>query len=538
MSNQYVIGVDVGTGSARAGIFDLDGRLIATRKRDIQMYSNEGASRYEQSSDDIWTAVCSVVKSVLIEAQVSAENVIGMSFDATCSLVVLDSDAQPLAVGEHGINERNIIVWMDQRAVQQAKYINETKHSVLNYVGEMISPEMETPKLLWLKQNLSSSYEKAGYFLDLTDFLTWKATGSFERSICTVVCKWTYMAHESRWDDSYFKTIGLEDLTKHNYQKIGSNIVPPGTPVGQGLSHQAASELGLKIGTPIAAGLIDAHAGAVGSIGALANDGSASNLVTTMSYVFGTSACTLTTSKDATSVQGVWGPYYSAMIPGFWLNEAGQSAAGAAIDQLVSMHPAAPEARQLARDAGESLSAWLSAQVKERINCYSDAITLADRMIVVPEFLGNRAPFADPSARAVIAGLSMDKSVDSLLGLYVAGVCGIAYGLRQILEAQSRAGLKVDKIVISGGAGQDPLIRQLIADATRVTVVGPESSEPVLLGAAMLGAIAAKRFDTLESAMQSMSRFKDTYVPSEETALYHRKIFTSFEKLQAVAKDF
>ena len=105
----------------------------------------------------------------------------------------------------------------------------------------------------------------------------------------------------------------------------------------EGLTTQAAAELGLEPGTPVAAGLIDAHAGGIGTVGARGGPG---DVLTRMAYVFGTSACTMTTTERPAFVQGVWGPYFSAMVPGLWLNEGGQSAAGAAIDHLVRMHPA------------------------------------------------------------------------------------------------------------------------------------------------------------------------------------------------------
>jgi len=102
---------------------------------------------------------------------------------------------------------------------------------------------------------------------------------------------------------------------------------PPGTACGQGVSAQAAGELGLLPGTPVAVGMIDAHAGGIGSVGVA--EGAQHNVA----YVFGTSSCTMTTTAEPVFIPGVWGPYYSAMIPGMWLNEGGQSAAGAAIDR-------------------------------------------------------------------------------------------------------------------------------------------------------------------------------------------------------------
>lgn len=81
-----------------------------------------------------------------------------------------------------GKNSQNIILWMDHRASKEAEKINQLKHSVLKYVGGKISLEMETPKLCWLKGNLyEKCWIKAGYFFDLPDFLTWKATGDDTR---------------------------------------------------------------------------------------------------------------------------------------------------------------------------------------------------------------------------------------------------------------------------------------------------------------------------------------------------------------------
>ncbi|MCS5931246.1 hypothetical protein LNQ03_02240 [Klebsiella pneumoniae subsp. pneumoniae] len=104
----------------------------------------------------------------------------------------------------------------------------------------------------------------------------------------------------------------------------------------------------------------------------------------------------MTTTQEAVFVPGVWGPYYSAMVPGYWLGEGGQSAAGAAIDQLLSFHPAAAEAREQAKAAGVPLPVWLADRVLTQVASPSEAVTLAAGLHVVPEFLGNRAPLADP----------------------------------------------------------------------------------------------------------------------------------------------
>jgi D-ribulokinase len=526
-----VVGVDVGTGSARAGIFDLRGNMLATAKVDIHLYRAAGAI-VEQSSAEIWDAVCTAVKEALSLAAVAAERISGIGFDATCSLVVLGQGGRPLPVGPSDDPSRDIIVWMDHRAVDQAERINAGGHEVLKYVGGRISPEMETPKLLWLREHRPAVFDAAWQFFDLTDFLTWRASGDLARSTCTITCKWTYLAHERRWDEHYFRAVGLGVLADEGFERIGRAVVEPGAALGRGLTAQAASRLGLLAGTPVAAGLIDAHAGGLATVGA------AGDPVASLGYVFGTSSCTMTTTRQPVFVPGVWGPYFSAMVPDAWLNEGGQSVAGAAVERLLEMHPAAVQAQREAQATGQALPAWLAQQATSRSTDLSQSVHLAAGLHVVPEFLGNRAPLADPNARATITGLGMDTGLDSLVALYVAGLCGIGYGLRQIIEAQANAGAPIDQVVISGGAGRLDLVRQLLADATGKPVLATRADEPVLLGAAMLAAVAAGRFANVPSAMAAMSHIGNRYLPADgRIAAEHSARYRSFTRLQSLTRE-
>src|SRR6202045_3684613 len=170
---QAFIGIDVGTSSARAGVFDEKGTLLATARHPITVW-HEAGSVVEQSSSEIWAACAASVRAAMAEAALPSSAIKGMGFDATCSLVVLDAGANPLTVSSSGDERRNVIVWMDHRAIAEARLVNNTHDDVLRYVGGSISPEMEIPKLLWLKRYLPSSYPSAGHFFDLADyFLFW-----------------------------------------------------------------------------------------------------------------------------------------------------------------------------------------------------------------------------------------------------------------------------------------------------------------------------------------------------------------------------
>jgi len=521
-SGRAFIGVDVGTASARAGIFDRDGRLLATARHPIRLWHEPG-DIVEQSSEDIWRACATAIRAAMAEAKLAPDAIGGIGFDATCSLVVLGDGDRPLTVSRSGDPRRNIIVWMDHRATLQAERISRTGHAVLRHVGGTISPEMETPKILWLKENLPATYAAARQYFDLADYLTWRASADAARSICTVTCKWTYLAHEAGWDDGYFREVGLADLIADDHARIGNRIVEPGTALGSGLTPQAAADFGLQPGTPVAAALIDAHAGAVGTIGGrrIGHEQEPVDALDRLAYIMGTSACIMASTAAPRFVPGVWGPYYSAMLPGRWLNEGGQSAAGAGIDHLVRAHPAYAEAAADADAAGQGILEFLERRVLARSAALSEAARLAREVHVLPEFLGNRSPFADPDARAIVAGLDLERTIESLEALYVAGLCGLAYGLADVVDAMRAQGIRCGLMVISGGAAKSALVRQIMADTTGLAVALPATPEPVLLGSAMLGAVAGGAFDTIDAAMQAMSRIAELAAPNAALRDFH-----------------
>ena len=505
-----VIGIDVGTGSARAGVFDEQGTLLATAKQPIRMW-REAGEIVEQSSDDIWAACCASVKAAVAEAGVRPEDVKGIGFDATCSMAVLDPAGGPLAVSNSGDPQRNVIVWMDHRALAEAREINATHHKVLDYVGGIISPEMETPKLLWLSRHMKETFERAGHFFDLADFLTWRATGATTRSSCTLTCKWTYLAHENRWDDDYFRQVGLEELAGDGHARIGTEIAAPSMPIGRGLAARAAQELGLCEGTPVAASLIDAHAGGVGTVGAqIEGESGEVDVFGRLAYIMGTSACIMATTKEPKFVPGVWGPYYSAMVPDLWLNEGGQSAAGVGIDHLVQSHRQYPQLVSEAKAAGLDPLELLERRAVGQ-GALGEAAFLSRGLHVLPEFMGNRSPHADPAARAMIAGLDLDTEIERV---FVAALCGLAYGLADVVDAMRLQGIACDTMVMSGGASRSALVRQIMADVTGLKVALPSTAEPVLLGAAVLGAVAGELYASLPEAMAAMTRIGGLSAPT------------------------
>jgi len=532
MAERVYVGVDVGTGSVRAGVVDPAGRMLGVGVQAI-LTTRPAENFVEQSSDDIWRACGVATRAALSEAAIGPAQVVGIGFDATCSMVVLDERDRPVTVSPDGEDERNVIVWMDHRAMEQTARINAAGHDVLRYVGGAVSPEMQTPKLLWLRERMPGTWQRAARFLDLPDFLVYRATGVDVRSECTTTCKWTYLAHEGRWDEGFLRQIGLEDLVGEGVRRIGSRVSPVGSRAG-GLTETSARELGLQPGTPVAVSLIDAHAGGVGVLGYPGEGGelTPAMLEERLALIGGTSTCHMAVSREPRYVPGVWGPYYSAMVPGMWLSEGGQSATGALIDHTIRMHVRGPELIERARREGTSVYVLLNQRLDELGRDVAFPAMLTGDLHVLPDHHGNRSPRADATLRGMVSGLRLTESVDSLALLYLATVQGLAHGTKHILDVMNAHGHRITTLVATGGDAKNPVFLREHADVTGRRIVLPREPEAVLLGSAMLGAVASGDVPSLVEAMRAMGGVSRGLEPAGgDVARYHAAKHRVFQRM-------
>jgi len=507
-----VIAVDVGSTSARAGVFDANGRRLARAEHGFAV-NRPQTGHAEHSSDEIWRAVCAAVRQAVTAAAIAPETVAGLAFDATCSLVMLDAMGQPVTVSTGGDDAWNVVMWADHRAVVEAEEITATRHRVLDYVGGVMSPEMELPKLLWLKRHLGAAWPRYAQALDLADFLTWKASGAIAASACTLTCKWTYLNHEREgWQQDLLDRIGLSDLLQHC--NVPRTAMPIGAAAGT-LTPQAASDLGLGTRCVVGVGLIDAHAGGVGLLGHLAPE----ELDANIAMIAGTSTCHMAASRDARPIKGVWGPYYGAMLPELWLNEAGQSATGALLDHILDWHAEG-------EGAGPQQHQRVQARLQELLS--AEGPEFVGDLQVVPDFHGNRSPLANPSATGAISGLTLDHSFDSLARLYYATALGIALGTRHIIETLDRAGYAIRTIHLTGGHITNPLLVALYADAAGREVSIPQEEDSVLLGTAAVAAAAAGVHPSLNAAARAMIRQGRAIRPVAGTAKFFDRQYRRF----------
>lgn len=482
----YLCAVDVGTGSARAGIFDASGKLLGRAEHPIAM-NRSASGQCEHDSEQIWSAVCVAVRSARAAAVVDPAEIVGISFDATCSTVFRGRAGEQVGISSNGEQRWDTIVWLDHRALTEADECTDTSHEVLGYAGGVMSPEMATPKLMWVKRHLPQSWARTGQLFDLADFLGHKACGSLARSQCTLTAKWTYLAHEREgWRHDFFAAVGLGDIFDH--AALPDRASPVGADLGP-LTPAAAEALGLTIACRVGAGMIDAFAGAIGVIGGL------SGIERHLALIAGTSSCVMAMSPEPRAFAGVWGPYFGAALPDLWLSEGGQSATGALLDHIIRWH-----------GAGGEPDVAMHRRITERIMELrgAEGLDLAGRLHVLPDFHGNRSPLADPHALGVISGLALDSSFDSLCRLYWRTAVAIALGLRHVLDALNANGYGIDTLHVTGGHTRNPLLMELYADATGCTVVEPLGGDAVLLGTAMAAASAAGLYPSLTEACAAM----------------------------------
>ena len=514
MTQSLLVAVDVGTGSARAGVLTPQGVLLGRAEHPIAM-NRPDANHAEHDSEQIWQAVCAAVRDAMATAGAASASVVGLAFDATCSLVVRDALGKPVSVSTNGEDRWDTIVWLDHRALAEADECTRTGHRVLDFVGGVMSPEMEVPKLMWLKRHLPRSWDRAGMMLDLADFLSWKATGSLARSQSTLTCKWTYLAHtEPGWQPDFLARVGLDDL-------LGKAALPPvASPVGADLgplTTRAAAELGLTTACRVGVGLIDAHAGALGVLGAFTSD--VGTIDRHLALIAGTSSCVMALSAEARPTPGVWGPYFGAVLPGVWLNEGGQSATGALLDHVIRWHGAGGEPTP---ERHRAIAARIM-ELRQR-----EGLALAGRLHVLPDFPGNRSPLADPFALGVISGLTLDSDFDSLCRLYWRTCVAIALGVRHILETLNTRGYAIDTLHVTGGHTKNTLLMELYADATGCTVVESSAKDATLLGMAMVAATAAGLYSSLDAACLAMQQGGRSRAPDAAAQAQFEKDYTIF----------
>jgi FGGY-family pentulose kinase len=288
---------------------------------------------------------------------------------------------------------------------------------------------------------------------------------------------------------------------------------------------------------PVSASIIDAHAGGLGVLGGVAKgeELNAGVLNTRLAIIAGTSSCHMGVSAEPRFIRGCWGPYFSAMIPDLWLTEGGQSATGALIDHLIYTHAAFSEAKKEADELQISIFDYLNQRLLklQKEKELKQRALLTTDLHVYPDFHGNRSPKADPELRGMISGLSLQAGIDDLALLYLATIQGIAAQTRQIIAEMNAKGYAIDSLLFCGGGLKNEVFLQEHADITQCEVILPREPEAVLLGSAVLAAVAAKVFPGVLEAMKAMTGIGQVIVPQRSMRAFHERKYEVYRRMYA-----
>jgi ribulose kinase len=217
------------------------------------------------------------------------------------------------------------------------------------------------------------------------------------------------------------------------------------------------------------------------------------------------------------------------MVPEMWLTEGGQSATGALIDHIIFSHACAAELRKQADQSGKTVYELLNARLDQLAAGEPFPARVTRELNILPYFHGNRSPRANPHLRGVISGLKLSATLDDLALLYLATIQAIAYGTRHIIEVLNEHGYRIETVFVCGGGTKNPVFLREHADITGCRLVLPREPEAVLLGSAVLGAVASGHYKSVVEAMAAMAHAGEVIEPAGgETRQYHDAKYKNF----------
>ncbi len=500
---KYVLGIDYGTGGVRVGIFDISGNQIIFRTTEYELITPK-TGYAEQRIDDWWNCLIRSSHNAIKDSGIDVNDIIGIGYDATaCTPVFFDENMQPL---------RNAIMWMDMRGAQQAKRIAASGHHMLKYNGYgNVSPEWFPCKALWVKENEPEIYEKIHCVMDAPDWIGYKLTGNISKNITDGTTRWYYDDTNGGWQKDFYETIGLGDIV----DKLPENVLHPGETLGR-LTKEAAHDLGLREGTPVAVGAADAY-NAMFGLGVVRNNKCA--MVTGSSHLY------LILTDKTMHAKGMFGSYPNAVIKGLNMIEAGQTSTGSIINwhKKNNCGYLNNEAKQKGVDVYDLLN-----EGAEKLPIGSDGLICLDY------FQGNRTPYSDGEVRGMIGGLSL---MHTPIHIYKALVESICYGAEIIFRNFEKEGTKPAEVYACGGAVKSDFWMQTHADISNIPINITKVSEAPVLGSAILS-VAGGVYGDVVTASENMVEVIKRIEPNLDRHEQYKYYVNKYMQLYPMLKEW
>jgi ribulokinase len=492
----HVVGIDGGTESLRAQVFDVSGRSLASASCPYNTSFAPGA-RAEQDPEDWWRAVGVAVRSAVKDSGISPRDISALCLATTCCTVVaLDQSGRPL---------RPAILWMDVRAESEAAATLATGDPALqvNCAGKgPISAEWMIPKALWIARNEPNIFAQAATICEYQDFMNLRLTGRRCASLNNATIRWHYSTQRGGYPTSLLERIQLEPLL----EKWPSDVLAPGETVGE-LTGQAAENLGLPRTVKVIQGGADAFIGMPGL--GVAQPGQ-------LALITGSSHLLLGVSAHPLFADGLWGTYPDAVYPGRHIIEGGQTSTGSILNWLKRL-------------AGGNFDLAVLNHEAARLEPGCDGL------LVLDHFQGNRTPYVDALSRGALVGLTLSHQLPHIFRAVIESIC---FGSKLILDRMAQAGFLVSEITVGGGATASELWLQIHADTSGLPVKVPEVTAAPSLGAAILAAVGSGHFASLDEGVAQMVQRGRTIEPNASNVARYQELFERYVALYPALKPF
>lgn len=504
--NMYLIGIDVGSTTCKAALYDPSGRMISIASREYEdLFFYPKPEWCEYDSEKLWKIVLLCIKESIQASKVNPIDIEALSVSVSGESII--------PIGRDGRPSYNGINWTDKRdqsyKPQREKIDREIGAlRIYEITGYPINPVPSLVKILWLKDEKTEAYNRTWKFMLWEDFINWKLTGKAILSYSTASSSQMFDIRKKRWSTEILETFDISP-------DILSECLPSGSVIGNVLP-EVSRETGLSEETLVAAGGWDQSCGALGA-GAL-NEGEACNTTGTVECITpvirkpilneGTLSTGLYCSpyfNDDTYVFFAWFPTSGAILKWFRDNFA---------DKEIEL------ANMSGRDAYDIL-----------VELANQSKPGASGLFLLPFFEGSGAgepPTFNINARGAFIGLRLSHKKSDVVRSILEGV---AFQTRVIIEKIEEIGIQIKELKAIGGGAKSEFWMQIKADITGKKVILPDVTEAGTLGAAILASVASRYHQDLTQAVKKMCREKKVFYPQSELTKTYEKIYNIYKSL-------
>jgi L-ribulokinase len=536
---KYVIGIDFGTDSCRALVVNTaSGEEIAGATSFYPRwkeghYCNPSENQYRQHPLDYIESLVEVIRGVLSRlSQEEIENIVAIGIDTTGSTPCLtDKDGTPLALLPEFAEDPDgmFILWKDHTSIREADDINrlargwETDYTSRS--GGIYSSEWFWAKALRALRKNEKIRGAAYSIIEHCDWMPALLTGSLKpeevkRSRCAAGHKGMWAEEWGGYPSQEFLS-ALDPLLDRFAGRLSNKTYTSDQSAGK-LTKEWSERLGLPEGIDVAAGILDAHAGAIGA-GITANS---------MVKIIGTSTCDIVVTPPeeigGKLIPGISGQVDGSVVPGLIGLEAGQSAFG---DVYAWLRDTLSWSLQIPENLPAAEREAAVHDILRKLTEEAEKLPLTEADMVASDWLnGRRSPFADQTLKGGFAGVTLGTTPAQL---YKSLVEATAFGSRAIMEHIEKEGVKVNEVIGVGGISlKSPYVMQVLSDIMGVSIKVAATEQAGALGAAMCAAVSAGIFHTMEHALESMGQgYKTVYMPRLQNRETYNALYKKYRHL-------